>query len=50
MPHAMEQHVPQLSEPTSSRVCEPQVLNAHAAATEARAPRARALKQEKPLQ
>ena len=50
MPHAVEQHVPQLSEPTSSRVCEPQGPNAHAATTEAQAPGARALKQENPVQ
>ena len=32
------------------RACEPQLLSPHATTTEARAPRARALQQEKPLQ
>ena len=33
-----------------SRACEPQLLSSHATTTEAHAPRARALQQEKPLQ
>ena len=51
IPHATEplSPAPQLLS-LCSRAREPQVLSPHAATTEARAPRARALQQEKPLQ
>ena len=41
---------PQLLKPTCPRACVPQLLSPRAVTTEAQAPRARALQQEKPLQ
>ena len=49
MPQSKYAHAPQLLS-LRSRACEPQLLSPCAATTEARAPRARALQQEKPLQ
>ena len=49
MPHSNEAHVPQLLS-LRSRAHEPQLLSPRATTTEACAPRAHALQQEKPLQ
>ena len=48
--HSFWACAPQLLEPACSRAQEPQRLNLHSAATEARVPRACVLQQEKPLQ
>ena len=50
MSHNYWARTPQLLKPTSSRARVPQLLSLHAATTEACAPRACALQQEKPLQ
>ena len=49
MPQSSEAHAPQLLS-LRSRACEPQLLSLSATTTEARAPRAHALQQEKPPQ
>ena len=49
MPRSKQAHAPQLLS-LRSRPHEPELLSPHATTTEARAPRARAPQQEKPLQ